>query len=469
MLQRRICCGASALAALSACLAGCADGGRHDGRAILRELERDGVTLARDDEAIAAPGAAELPATGPITLTDLLHLADEANPEIGAARSRVGVAAGQGWQSSLYPNPSVGVEVADMRIDDAPDGAQTTVGVTQPIVVGGRLNAARRGGEAGQRAATAAWASRRREVHGQIAMAAAEVASARELQSVYTGLRQLAEQSLTTARTRYEARAATETEVLRPQIDLYRIDASIDRARRDESAAVVRLGLLLGGAEVEVARLVDPFRDGAAVPSLAALQETVRSAHPSLIEAEARVEQAGARLEQIQAERTPDLDVSVGAGYDDAEGEPIVEFGAGMTLPLWDRRQGDILAARFEIAAARYERLGAENALLARLADAHAAFEAASAELGAVRQRIAPAAERALEQTSEGYRAGRAGFLEVVEAQRTVLESRVAIAELQAQAAEAWADIVQVVGIKHAGLGGDAADQEESSNKEIHQ
>jgi cobalt-zinc-cadmium efflux system outer membrane protein len=176
------------------------------------------------------------------------------------------------------------------------------------------------------------------------------------------------------------------------------------------------------------------------------LDAAVRAGHPALLVADHEVAAAEARLERARAERTPDLDLRLAAGYRGESDEGIVEAGAGMTVPLWDAREGSILAARFEVSRARQGRSARENELLARLADAVGAYEAARAPLDAFRERIIPDAQRAFDLTAEAYRAGRASFLDMLDAQRTLAEARIALIELAGAAAAARARITQIVG-----------------------
>jgi cobalt-zinc-cadmium efflux system outer membrane protein len=248
------------------------------------------------------------------------------------------------------------------------------------------------------------------------------------------------------ARTRFEARAAPETEVIRPQIELYQIDLVRARLAKEKAAATEQLSLLLGGVQIDPERLSGEVSDSPPAIDPGALAALVRQHHPALLAAEREADAAAARLERIRAERVPDLDVRAGAGYRGETDEGIYEIGVGVTLPLWDHRQGDILSARFDLMRARQQRAAIENDLLRRLAEAQGEYESARAQLETVRDQIVPAAARSFEQTQEAYRGGRAAFLELLDAQRTLTEARTTLIELSGAAAAARARIMQIVG-----------------------
>ncbi|MBX3403767.1 MAG: TolC family protein [Phycisphaeraceae bacterium] len=440
---------ATAAIALFLWIAGCA--GRHplSGRGILDDLERDRIPLADEAGRVTSEpvrSAAQLPASGPITLADLLAVAEAKNPDLAAARSEVGVASGALWQSSLYPNPRVDVASEDISWRDGFADAKTTVGLTQPFILGDRRRAAVAATTAERAARLAAVESRRRSLFGDIAVEYAHLVALREQQRLYAELRQLADGTLSAAQTRFEARAAPETDVIRPRVEVYRIDAALGRLAQEQRASVKQLGLLLGGVEVDAARLdgAVPLTPGSLDTEV--LEAAVRSGHPTLLVADKEIEAAEARLQRERAERTPDLDVRVAAGYRGESDDGIVEVGAGMTIPLWDAREGSILSARFALMQARQQRTATHNDLLARLAAALGEYEAAKAQLDTFRDKIVPDAQRAFEQTTEGYRAGRSSFLDLLDAQRTVTEARVTLIDLASAATAARAKVIQIVG-----------------------
>lgn len=436
-----------ALVGMAIGLSGCAGGIPHSGRRILEDLEQAHVP-APDDAGISrrVEGDAELPGSGPIDLADLLRVAEARNPTLGAARSAVGIAAGARWQASLYPNPRTDLYAEDVSWKDGFSESKTTIGVTQPIILGDRRRAAMAAASAEQAARRADVEAARRAVFGGISAEHIRLVSIREQLRLYDELRALADRTLSAAKTRLEARAAPETDVIRPRVEVYRLDAAVARLGQEQVASARRLGFLIGGLDIDPSRVeggipINPLDlDGSA------LQARARATHPALTVADREIDAASASLERVRAQRTPDLDVRVAAGYRNERDDGIVEFGAGMIVPLWDNREGDLLSARFQLMRARQNRDAIENDLLGRLAVSLGEYNAARAQLTTVRDQIVPDAQRAFEQTGEAYRGGRSTFLDLLDAQRTLTEARVTLAELAGAAATARVTILQIVG-----------------------
>src|SRR5207245_11180007 len=78
--------------------------------------------------------------------------------------------------------------------------------------------------------------------------------------------------------------------------------------------------------------------------------------------------------------------------------------------------------------------------------DADRRTEGAVGRARALRTAVLPAIEEARRMTEEGYRAGRVDLLRLLEAQRAVLDNRLAAAEAAATFARAFADLERAVG-----------------------
>jgi len=437
---------AAAAALAAASLSGCSSPFAADD--IYDRLERSG--LPRPDRAVdretpsPRSAEAELPAEG-IMLADLLRQAERANPDLRSSRSAVGIAAGQVWQAGLYPNPTAGVFSSEIGFEG--DSSNTIVGVTQPIVIGNRLSAAVAAADAEEAAKLADVERVRREVFGRVAELHARVLELDAQLKLVDELISHATQTLDIAETRFEARAVAEPDVIRPRVEVHQLRADRQRIAQELNAAEKQLGLVLNSDPVSADRF------GSSIPTTPEpLEEdrliaAVESAHPALIVADREVDAAEATLERIRAERVPDLNITAGVGYSEEGDQGIAEIGVGAEIPLWDRRQGDIMSARFELMKRRQDKAATRNRLLSELAEHIGAYDAARDQLAVIRDQVAPDAQRAFDQIDESYRAGRASFIDLLDAQRTLMQSRRTLIELAGRASVARARIAAISGM----------------------
>jgi outer membrane protein TolC len=141
--------------------------------------------------------------------------------------------------------------------------------------------------------------------------------------------------------------------------------------------------------------------------------------HPDLRRASAEVGQAMADVEMARAGKRPDWGVNVAFQRRDPRFGDMVSVGATMSLPIFPgRRQNPkIDAALAEAAAARAEQEDMRRALAAQL-DAGLAEHAMHHEQWMrARDTLLPLARRKVELERASYSAGRAGLLDVIEAE----------------------------------------------------
>ncbi len=439
-------------------LTGC--GHNTDGMRILEDLRADG--LLRDDGDEPAPQLQRtgmhrswsFPVEGELSLSRLLEAADRLNPRIAAARARIGTAGARAWQASLYPNPSLELESENVRPSGGGFGvSETTVGMKQPIIISGRRKAAVAVGEARMSAERWELERVRRQVHGRIRREVTEIAYYRQAISLHEELRVRAQRTLNVAQTRFEARAAPESEAIRARVERTSLGLAIERLRGDMAAASERLDSVLGGHHVDLNRVGGAALESAPVEQLPALDQllaTVRTTHPAVLADEANVEAAGRQVDLERALRHSDITVRLGVGVSHADDEGFVEAGVGIPLPISDQNQGNILAARFGVIRARQEAAATSNELTGTLAETYRRWESAAARLAVFEEQIRAGAQRSYDQTGAGYESGKLPFLDLLDAQRTLIEVNVAHIELRRLVGLTLAEIYEILG-EHPG------------------
>jgi cobalt-zinc-cadmium efflux system outer membrane protein len=160
----------------------------------------------------------------------------------------------------------------------------------------------------------------------------------------------------------------------------------------------------------------------------------------------AEMEQRKAGLTQERANRIPDVTISGGVRRSREANVTSFVFGAAVPLPLFHRNQGKILESQYRISKAEREREAAGNKVLAALSDAYQALATGYAEATTLKSAVIPGAQSAFEATSEGFRQGKFGYLEVLDAQRTLFEARGRYVESLGAYHKAVADTERLIG-----------------------
>lgn len=204
-------------------------------------------------------------------------------------------------------------------------------------------------------------------------------------------------------------------------------------ARAERRRLVHRLHRLLGllpeaALEVSVA-------NGPRLPDLPETDLAERRRHPRLRAAEERYARTEARLRLAIAEQYPSL--RFGPEFEDDDGDTSIGFGLGIELPLFDRNRGEIAAAEAERTAARDHYRATLLALAHEEAEARADAALASELAETLRSGDARRTDEALRALSTRIDLGVSSVLEVLSAQRAVVEARLQHIALESERARA--------------------------------
>lgn len=382
-----------------------------------------------------------------LLLEDVLRLADLKNPDIASARAQIGVSAGRLWQAELYPNPTLSLEAESIATRNPSLGrSENTISITQPIIIGGRRRAAIEAASAERLRDIVKVDDVRRRVLGDVRSVFLELLFLANAERLGDELIELARQTHAVAVARFEERAAPESESLKSQVELERLQLARRSRAHQRSRTLRRLHALLGDDALAAERLVGDLPTEFSPLNLSSLLAAVERDHPRILAAKKDVDAALHRFDSVEAARVPDLGLRFAYGHDGDLGEDIFEAGIEMEIPLFNRNQGRIVEARYEAIKARQRLVAVRAALAADVAAAHADYLEAQDQAQTFARSIIPAAEKALSQARDGYQAGRQSFLDILDAQRTLSEARFSQLEGRMTGGLAQAKLIGLLG-----------------------
>lgn len=242
------------------------------------------------------------------------------------------------------------------------------------------------------------------------------------------------------------ARAGT---VLDYEVRRFRIE--LTQARNRVGTAQERLaaaGRMLATA-VGVPDLPGPVVEVAlpSSPAAVAFERAVAVAEGGsyLREAAALVEQAREQVRLAELQNVPNLQVQTAGMYDYTIKAPIANVQVGVTLPVWHRNEGNILAAQGRVAQAQAAVGQARVRVRERLTAAYQRYRNARRQLDLYEKQILPDARTALEQVEKIYEARGERFFETLDARRVLAQARIDYVQALGDAWQAVAEIEAVV------------------------
>ncbi|MFJ1340223.1 TolC family protein [Pseudomonas caricapapayae] len=381
-------------------------------------------------------------AQGPVlTLDNALQTAQANNPELAVARWGIDIAEGERRQAGVLPNPELSWEVEDTR-----NGSQTTtVSVSQMFELGGKRGA--RLGVAGRDSELAGLELERQgnALRAEVIGAFEAAVQAQEgLQLAEQSLR-LSERALHVVQGRVKAGSASPVEATRAQVQLSEVRLELGRAEQALTVAYQQLAAATGAPVADFSRVESVGNEEPSVPSRTQLLERLEQT-PDMRLARTQINQTDAALNLARTQRIPDLTVSVGSQYSETDRERVNVVGLSLPIPLFDRNQGNILAAARRADQARDQRNGAELRLRSEVIQALSQWSTAAQEVQDFDRSILPSAQQAVDAATRGFERGKFAFLDVLDAQRTLVAARLQYLQAQAQRSEARVRLERIFG-----------------------
>ncbi|MBF8791578.1 TolC family protein [Pseudomonas monteilii] len=376
-----------------------------------------------------------------ISLPQALSTAMDANPDLAAARQEIGIADGARKQAGLIPNPEISYEMEDTRRDTS----TTTVTLSQTLELGGKRGARVDVATYGQ---TVAQLELDRRVNGLRADVVQAFYAALRAQTGLDLAKQsldLTERGLRIVDGRVRAGKSSPVEATRAQVQLAEARLQVRRAETEKATAYQQLAQITGSSVTVFDRLESPTLSPGLPPRtdvlLAKLDQT-----PEMRQAVVQIDQSDASLGSEKAQRIPNLTVSVGSQYDRSVRERVNVVGLSMPLPLFDRNQGNILSASRRADQARDMRNAVELRLRSETQTALNQWSTAMQEVESYDKTILPSAQQAVDTATRGFEMGKFGFIEVLDAQRTLILARGQYLDSLAAATNARAQVERVYG-----------------------
>lgn len=376
-----------------------------------------------------------------LSLPQALAAALERNPAMAAARQEIGIADGARRQAGLMPNPELSYEVEDTRRNTS----TTTVTLSQPLELGGKRGARIEVASLGQNLARLRLEQQVNDLRAEVTQAFHAALRAEAGVELARQSLELTERGLRVVTGKVGAGKSSPVEATRAEVQLAEARLQLGRAEREQDVAWRHLAQVIGSPVATFDQLLSPSLSPGLPPDpeqlLARLEQTAE-----LRQAAAQIEQNEAELGSEKALRIPDLTVSLGSQYDRAERERVNVVGLSLPLPLFDRNQGNVLAAARRADQARDLRNAVELRLRSEIRSALNQWATAMDEVGAYDRTILPAARQAVDTATRGFEMGKFGFIEVLDAQRTLISVREQYLAALAAASDARARVERVYG-----------------------
>jgi len=370
----------------------------------------------------AHPQAAAAPT---LRLEDLEQMALAHNPTLKQAEAELHVATGRKRQAGLYPNPTLGYTGEEIRGGFARGGQQGFF-VEQTLVLGGKLGKARQVFEQERVQAEAEAEEQRFRVLNAVRLLYYQALAAQEMLALDERLAKLATEAVATTRQLHNVGQADLPDLLQAEIEQQQAELAVIVEENSRERIWRALAAVVGNPGLKPAPLVGDLE--AELPVLDSDQwlQALISESPAVRIARAGVARAEAMTARASAQPIPDLKVRAGLQQNrermEITGHAVgLQWFAevGVEIPLFNRNQGQVEAARAERERALEEVRRVELVLRERSASLWSNYKSARALAERYRTQMLPRAQKAHELYLAKYQIVAASYPQVLIAQRT--------------------------------------------------
>jgi cobalt-zinc-cadmium efflux system outer membrane protein len=376
------------------------------------------------------PQAASHAAPQGMRLEELERLALANNPTLAQAEANVRVSAGLARQAGLYPNPTIGYYGDEIRGGYYGGGKQGGF-VSQTIVTGGKLKAARRVAQLLSQEAETSGAAQRLRIVNNVRILFYQTLANQRLIEVKQDLAKLAADATQTSYQLANVGQADRPDLLQAEVEQQQVKVSLRVAQQTLQASWRNLAAVAGNPGLAQTHLEGDLE---AIPDLNYeewLATTMRDS-PEVKLAQQAAERAEASLTQARKVPIPDLQVygNLSQNFEPNETthRPIgVNGGAqvGIALPIFNRNQGNIAAAKAEMESAKQNVIRVRLQLAREVANLFRDYDSSRTTAQQYKNEMIPRAEEAYKLYQTNYRNMAAAYPQALISQRTLFQLQV--------------------------------------------
>ena len=387
--------------------------------------------------------------TPELRLEDLEKMALASHPALAHAAAGVRAAEGRALQAGLYPNPVIGANGDEIARGAVIRGGEFGGFFEQRIVTAGKLGLSRRVAQQAKVESEAAAGGERQRVLNMVRTLYYQALGDQKLIEVRTELAKLARRAADVSRELANVGQADRPDVLAIDIEAQRLELNLVMARNAQQRSWRQLAAVVNQPSLTIAPLAGDLESPPKVDMTQAMAAIYKE-NPELIMAQAAASRRNLAVDRARVEKIPDVQVRGGIRYNrellEAGRAVGVEgfFDIGVQIPIFNRNQGELAAARAESEQGRLAVDRTRLMLRSRFAAVSKEYDDAIAAAALYRREMLPKAKEAYDLYAGNFRRMSAAYPQVLIAQRNWFQLQ---EDYVAVLVRAWQSAVEIQGL----------------------
>ena len=265
--------------------------------------------------------------------------------------------------------------------------------------------------------------AKRLDIFTEAAKAYAEVLTAQERVGLAEQLNKLASEVKYAVNQRVSAGKESPLEDTKADVSLAASQIELDNFRRSLEIAKTKLASYWGSTKPAFAGLAGNIYETKPHGTFNEFEAQIAN-NPDLARWKAEMNQKKALVAFEKSRSVPDVTVSAGTKYLAEPGDTAFVVGLSIPLPIFNRNQGNISSARARVNKTREFARQADVSVGTQLVDVYQSMISAYQQTLNLKDKIIPASEKAFDAARQGYAQGKFGYLDLLDAQRTLFQAK---------------------------------------------
>jgi cobalt-zinc-cadmium efflux system outer membrane protein len=348
------------------------------------------------------------------------------NPTLSAFSLEKRVKEAQTLQAGLRPNPHLEIEVDDAAGSGQFTGfdhSEITVQLGQLIELGGKRAARVNASRISEKLADWDYNGKRLDVLTEVNKTFIEVLRTQHKVSLSEDLIKLGNQFYDAVSERVRTGKVAPIQKVKAGVVLSTFKLETKKSKMMLEQYRRKLSSTWGSIEPDFLSVVGNLFEISPVPPLEMLNQKI-SETPYVQRWKTLEDRRKAILELEQAKRTPDITIKGGYRRLEQTNDNAITFGVSVPLKFFNRNQGAISEAQNNLAKTKEERRAAEIIANKNFLEAYQALVFAHSQASTLHSETIPAAQKSFDGINEGYRFGKFSFLDVLDSQKILFQTK---------------------------------------------
>ncbi len=406
------------------------------------------ISIAKAEQA----GDARPYSHGRLSRRELISVVLEANPTLKAARARWEMMKSRVPQARAWEDLRAGGDLRVERSVAIPPNSfmDQTAMLEQELPISGKNLSRGRAAMAEARAAFQDFRRTELDVVMRARSAYARLANGYAQLEVNRRNSDLLDQFVQVSRSRYEAGAATQADVLIAQTDAAKLLEMRADIQRQISEAQSSLNVLMNRpaqAPIDISNHLGFTVESLSLQKLQAIALTQR---PEMQRAQDRIDTERSRLELANRQWFPDPALNVKTQRYNSAAQGVSEVDAGVSFPLpflnFKKYGAGVVEARKSLESAQHEFDATRTETFGLVRDQLKKIQTSANQYELYQDKILPVARQTVDAGRAAYEASTGGFLELITARRTLQDAESAALNHLADHEVAVAELETIIG-----------------------